>query len=178
MNSGASAADTRIFSANGMYNVDLGGVGENVPLWFNEWMQFYQHYTVIGSKITVMAAATATAANDQIIGIGVGSTSTTNNTLDYWPNQRRTKMKSIAGIYAKSNATVTNKLSMNKYFKRKVLQDDQYQGTTGANPSEGVFYHVFTQSFGSATDCPAIHCSVVIDFVAILRETKELVPST
>lgn len=174
----STAAATNVYAANGMYNVDITSLGEHVPLWYNEWMNFYQHYTVIGSKMTVMVAATASSANDCLVGIGIGSTSSAVTSLDYWPNQRRTKMKSIANIYAKSNCTVTNKVSMNKYFKRKVLQDDQYQGVTNGNPNEGVFYHLFAQNFGSATDSPPVRCSVVIDYIAVLRETKEIIPST
>lgn len=174
----AAAAATRVYSANGMYNVDQGAAGEYVPNWFNEWMAMYQHYTVLGSKIKAYVSATASSANDCIVGIGIGSTSTSVTTYDYWPTQRGTRMKTISGIYSKSNTTVTNAVAMNKYFKRKVLQDDAYQGTLTSNPTEGVFYHVFAQDFGAGADIAAVKVMVIIDYVAMLRETKEIAPST
>lgn len=174
----AATVATRVYAANGMYNIDQGAAGEYVPGWFNQWMAFYQHYCVIGSKIKVYASTSAGGANDQLVGIGIGSTSTSVTTYDYWPQQKSTKMKSISNIYSKSNCQLSTGVNMNKYFKRKVLLDDQYQGTLTSNPTEGVFYHLFVQDFGSGSDVDNVKCCVIIDYVAVLRETKEIAPST
>ena len=55
-----SGIATRYFRANGMFDPDAS-VGGHQPLYFDQYMAGYDHYTVIGSKIKVTPSNASTA---------------------------------------------------------------------------------------------------------------------
>lgn len=62
-------ASTHVFSANGLFDTDITGVGHQ-PSGFDQLMTFYDHYTVTHAKITV-TAQNSDATLSQLFGIYV-----------------------------------------------------------------------------------------------------------
>lgn len=71
-----------VFSCNGMYDPDITGTGGQ-PLYFDQMTAIYNHYTVIGSKVTIKVLNASPSTG--IIGCGIlinDDTATTPTTLE------------------------------------------------------------------------------------------------
>ncbi len=67
---GAGAMAAHIFSANGLFDPDITGVGHQ-PYSFDQWMAVYDHYHVVGAKISVTFLSTQEAAANNHVGVSL-----------------------------------------------------------------------------------------------------------
>lgn len=164
--SGAGLAATQIFSANGLYDPDTSGTGHQ-PRGFDQLMTMYDHFNVIGAKITIMTAQPSTSG---FIGIALSDnnvpTSDVEDRLETLPDN------SVIGVLAASGDPLALSLgfSQKKFFSIPGL-DDKYQGSTGGNPSDGAFFHVWATALGGATSI-SLGFAVVIDYITVFTEPK------
>ncbi|AXH74142.1 MAG: putative capsid protein [Cressdnaviricota sp.] len=181
LNPGAGTADHRVFSATGLYDPDITGAGHQ-PRGFDQIMQFYNHYVVIGSKATLrFMPIGATNANTSLFGISLNDSATamTSSTLeDFMETKFASKRKGIAGLvyqgsYTK-DAMVTKTFSHKKFF-RKPANDTEFQGTASSNPTDQAYFTCSAYSPDEATDSGAVNYHVVIDYICLFTEPK-LVP--
>lgn len=161
-----------VFSANGLYDPNITGVGHQ-PLSFDQYMAMYDHFTVIGSKITVFARN-----GDESYGQMVGVRYSDSATVESDP---RTLIENGRCVYRlmdegdESDAcSVSMGLNIGKVLGRKsVLDEDDLRGGAGGNPAEQAYWHVFAFP-DSAVDSGAIRFSVQIDYIAVFSEPKLL----
>lgn len=143
LNAGAVLPVSHLFCANGIYDCDITGVGHQ-PTGFDQLMPFYDHYVVIGSKMTATFSSRNTAI--QTI-VGVTAKDSVTGTADYRElvEQGNTKY-SVLGIEGQSNSVRTFRYPLNpsKFLGRsKPLSDDQLKGSNSANPTELCYYHLW-----------------------------------
>lgn len=167
------APDTHVYSLNGLYDPDVTGVGHQ-PLGFDQIMPMYDHYTVIGARVRVTASnSDPTYAQRVILSIRDTATVSTalTNILENGMNRWLTLPQRDAGG---STRTLSINCSPSKFFGRKVLQDDKYQGTIITNPADQVYLHLTISPASSGADAAPVHCTVQIQYIAILTEPKML----
>lgn len=166
-----------VFSANGMYDPDVTGIGHQ-PANFDKWMKNYDHYTVVGSKIRVMyTPSITTTVIPGMFGVLLsddGNTvgSLTQNSLLEQP--RLSYSKKVVGIPSANSvpATVTKKFSARKFFGVKPVGGGKtFQGSDAANPTEQAFYEVWVAPI-LANDPGAMYFTVTIDYLAVLTEPQ------
>lgn len=181
VNSGVGTASDFYFNAAGMFDPNGTGFGHQ-PLCFDQWMQLYNHYTVIGSKIV---AQFTTSSSDPISGpayVGImlkdGVSSETGQNFNELAEQPSSRFKQLSTGNARGTTTVVNRYSAKKFFANKaVMADDNLKGTATTNPTESAYYHIIACPIDPSIDGALLYCTVTITYIAILTEPKRIAPS-
>lgn len=166
-----------LFAANGLYDPNITGVGHQ-PLGTDQMAPFYDHYTVVGSKISLRTTTIGTEAGASIaLGCFLSDGSTPVITYDTVAEQGKGKY-----IIAASGGEASKKLSLGfspkRFFGVKdISADHRLKGVVDtSNPSELAYFCVWAQSMtGGATS--AFNVIVQIDYTVKYTERKSLAQS-
>ena len=171
-NSGVGTCDEYVFSANGLYDCDVSGTGHQAMLFDQYIGVLYNHYTVIGSKITVYFANTDTG-HSQICGVRLSDRATeVTNSMQLLENEGGVYKLYGPNIGSGNSSPCTMKCNPPRYLSssKGALSNDQLRGDQTANPSEQAYWHVFCMADDGVSDAGAVNCTVVIEYIAILTE--------
>lgn len=177
INPAAVGLTSHYFSANGMYDPDITGIGHQ-PLFFDQFMASYDHYRVIGSSIKVTQTPVAGTGSDTpcLWGVIVDD----NTFITYADaasliesNQSGGKFsmgsRGLSGINSEGkNPTITQNVSVKKYFGGDLTS--VHEGDKTANPADQVYYGIWAGSADNITDPTTIYLMVEISYIAILKE--------
>ncbi len=166
----AGGMGVQVFAANGMFDPDITGGGHQ-PRGFDNLMPLYNHYTVIGSKLTVSSANIATQASGALLGVSLQDTTLVlGNVNDYLEDYSSTNIFGIAS--AESHITLSMDFSNKKFLGPNPLADDR-KGTVTSNPVESAFYHIYFAPVDVGIDLSIRSFLVVIDYIALLTEPNQ-----
>lgn len=168
---------SHVFTANGLYDCDITGTGHSV-MGFTQLSTLYDHYTVIGSKITVKAT-NADTTYQQILGVNVldDTTNPASGDINTMIEQGKTKYVLFGDAGSTHSKTITAKVSPKKFFhKSNMMDNSQLKGSGSANPAEQVYYHVVAAPIQGVNSTP-IQCHVLIEYIAVWTEPKALASS-
>lgn len=164
---------TTIFRANSIHDPDYTGVGHQ-PMGHDTWQTLYNHYVVLGSKISVRLLPSATNASPAIAGIYLSDGSTapylTGTTFieakkgtfsTFVPDQSRPK-------------NLVSKFSAKKFFNVKDVKDNipTLGSSFGNTPSDASYYQLWYQTLDGSTE--SIQAVVTIDYIVAMSEPKDL----
>lgn len=170
------APSAYFFSANGMYDPDITGTGHQ-PLYFDQYAALYNHYTVIGSKVTFRCAPAANSYSTmRVVGTIDDDASNVSNNVDAISEQ--TQGTNIHIFPANSTDTVRYvrlKWSAKKIFGGSILGNDKLRGTPTSNPAEQSYYCLVLQPAIGTNG--AINVVVEIEYIAIWDELKGVAQS-
>lgn len=171
---GIAGIAVHVFSANGLYDPDITGTGHQ-PRGYDQLMTMYDHYVVMGSKITAAFASRSSAANTNAnIGIALKDSYGTVSDANEYMEGRNQIFKAIEQINPSGCPKLTKTFSAKRFFGRTNVKDNQeFQGTINDNPAEQAYYHVWMQAFNSTVDVNPLDVNVFIDFIVLLREPKQ-----
>lgn len=163
------------FSCNGMYdpNVSIGSTHQ--PMFFDQMTALYNHYTVIGSKITVRMTPLNTSAVAGLVGIQINDDTTASTDV-------QTIAETTGSVYKVHAAGSNNSLVLKKNwsciknFGKNPLANDELKGTSAANPTEQQYYNVFLQAV-DAVSSVSYYITVTVDYIAVWRELKDIAGS-
>lgn len=174
----AGSAASYVFSANGMYDPNITGLGHQ-PMGFDEYMAVYDHYTVIGAKITVTFLS-----NDTSYPITFGVTAQDNNSAitnaEAAIENGRTLCETLTlKGGCRDQATISYPLSISKFFGKgkKIFGERSYSGDAGSNPSEQVYFVVWASPLNSSADATGGQATIHIEYVAIFSEPRQMTQS-
>lgn len=151
---GLGSADSKIWSLSGLWDPYISGVGHQ-PTGFDQMMALYEQYLVISAKITVWYSNTgASGTTSQIVGISV--LDDLNGTTDcrrYMENgntvsrilSARGDGTNIGTLSSETNLAAAHGLTATQYGG-----DDVYRGSSGNNPPEQVYAHVWAQAMDTS----------------------------
>lgn len=162
-----------VFSLNGMYDPDITGLGHQ-PLGFDQLVgTMYNHYTVIGARARVTGYNNDTSTG-QILILQIKDTNAISTDVENILENGQSRWCTLA---PKGSGPCVKTLSINcspsKFFGRDVMSSTTYQGTASSNPSDGVFLHITAQPVSNA-DTLSLRCTVVIEYIAMLTEPRQL----
>lgn len=164
------------FRANSAYDPDeqLGG---HQPTGFDEFMNIYNHCTVVGSKIKVTPYQLANGAI-AYLGIGLFADSTDAGTYNSVPKLLASSQfagtKLLTGVngQAPKPISITKSFSAKKFFGTKnIVGKGFYRHSATANPSEQAFFTV-AQGSASASNAGVVHLLIEIDYICVFSERK------
>lgn len=179
LNAAQGGVGVYTFRATSLWDPDYTAVTGGQPRGFTEVGNNYEHYTVIGSKITVRPvgpdASTANEDPTQIYGVTL-SPSTTFQGSD-WADIAEQRFAGPGNGIQKhimmSRAT-TRRFSAKKFFGVKaIVGQDPYKGSTdpsGSNPTENAYFHVWVTSPNPLSDPDPTLFTIVIDYVSVYTE--------
>lgn len=160
------------YKANGMYDPNATGGGHQ-PMFFDQIGAIYQHFTVVGSKITVKFIPTASSSVPQHVGININddSTGVQGIAVDTLAEQATTNCTNIAYTPEKP-VILTQTWSAKKHFGGSVLGNANLIGTINNDPGELSFFTIYNCACDGATTV-ACYLIVEIEYTAIWRELKD-----
>lgn len=163
----------KVFSCNGLYDPDITRVGHQ-PSGFDQLMSMYDHYVVIGAKIT-----TTFVNNDNNHGVVVAIDVRDSEVIQ--PDMRVVQESGTCKTAVisqentgKGTCTITYKINPNKFLHRtKPLSDPTLKGSSNTNPVEQCYFHVMLSSLdaGSVDSCSI---SSIIEYQAVFIEPKQV----
>jgi len=181
LNSGLAAYAVHRFHANSLFDPDLTGGGHQ-PYGFDTLMSMYNHFTVIGSKITVKPVLTTTA--NVIPGYLVVTCSDngtrvadayTSGGVPFVMESLGTTRPILVGREALDTKLIAiSTFSAKKFFGvSSIVGQDLYRGNSAANPTELSFFEIAHMAAG-ANDPGSLTFMVTIDYTAVFSERKNL----
>jgi len=174
----AATLSTYVFRANSVFDPNLTGVGHQ-PSNFDMWANLYNHYMVIGSKITATFNLDTTALGGGFVyGINLADDTTFTTDPTTMMEQGLTRYK-ISDFIIGNGKSPTAKcgFSCKKFFNIANPLDNisRVGASVAANPNDTANFVVFAGPTPSnATDLSNIAVTVLIDFIVIFSEPKEL----
>ncbi len=172
----AATAAHYLFSANGIYDPNITGIGHQ-PMGFDEWMTFYDHYKVLGSKCTItFQNQGATLASNVVCGIYLNDDTSSSVNITDMIEQRDTNWRFIEPIGGNSTINVTKGFSARKSLGSKFTTAEAV-GSALTNPAEQSFFDVWAASSDATVNPPIIQCVAVIEYTVRLSERRTLTPS-
>ncbi len=171
INPGIGTPGVQVFSCNGLFDPNITGTGHQ-PRGFDQLMAMYDHYVVLGSKITVWFSATLEST---LCGVAARDSATVevdvNEYIEDTVNAYTCMGETGSGAEPKK---IVLKNSIRKFLGRSnVMSDSQLKGSSAANPTEQAFYHVYSEALDPALDLGALHCSAEIEYLVALIEPKQ-----
>lgn len=173
LNPDAGGAASYVFSANGLYDPNISGAGHQ-PSGFDEFMTMYNHYVVIGAKLTCTFVNTDSVYTQQV-AIAARDSATPQADI-------RTSIEAGTCIHSvlspsghdRATQTLVYNLNPNKYLGRsKPLADPQLKGSSAANPTEQVYFHIMADP-GNSSNSAIVGATVLIEYTVILIEPREV----
>lgn len=177
INAGPTNTAVLIFRANSINDPDHA-LGGHQPLGHDQWANFYDHYTVIGAKITCRFTASLTSGTQgaTIVGIMLKDNATTISSPRNIMEQGTSGYKVLTGANAGGTTTVTKGFSTKKFFGLKDVSDNRslVGAAMNADPPEDAYFHVYVASIDGTSDPGITNVLVTIQYIVKLTERKAL----
>lgn len=170
-------AGVQVFSHNGLYKPNITSSGHQ-PRGFDQLMTMYDHYTVIGSKLTVTYSnAGAGAGGTLLVGIACKDGPVVFVDKNDYMEGRNVVSRALlrSSVQDEPHAVTLSKTCSTRKFLgvSKPLANALIRGDFTTNPSEQAYYHLFASIMTGTADATQIECSVVIDYLVVLTEPKQ-----
>jgi len=171
-----TTAGVYIFSANGLYDPNIS-IGGHQPRGFDQLMTMYDHYTVIGSRITVtFTQQLGQVYNTATLGIALKDSPTGYTDINDYLEGRNL----ISRTSGSSSATETQRpITLSYAYSTKKflgishpLSEKDTAGSNTSNPVEQAYFHLFVAPL-SFTDSVSWRCTARIDYLVIFTEPKQ-----
>lgn len=172
---GALNQAAHVFCANGLYDTDVTGTGHQ-PLGFDQFMLLYDHYVVIGAKITVFVDNKWTSP--MTVGIAVMDDATTLSNHRYWEYDE-TVMKMLGSTNGERRIqTISAQVNPNKFLGIfNPMSEAKVEGDDAANPTDKVFFHVFAGTVDGSAVTTNPRFAARLEFQVVFKEPKQLAKS-
>ena len=167
----AGSVGNIMYRANGMYDPYAYTFGAQ-PRGFDQMAALYDHFVVIGSKISVtLTCQPENIVEGLIVGIALVDNSTASTTTtDYMERPGQVSWRYVNP--QNPQVTVTLACNPNKFLNRNV-KDDEVKGSAAGDPTEQCYFHVFVSNFnGSSTQTDRFKLSTLVEYEAVWFEPK------
>lgn len=169
-----------VFDMNSMFDPDHTGIGHQ-PCGFDQYVGvLYDHYTVIGSKITVSFNTTSSSATSGTVRVGITPKDEPSMSLNTQTliEQGRTRTTVVSPLSSNNSKYLSYKMNPAKFLGiSKPMASSNLRGSATANPSEGAYWIVWAANIDGTTDSQNVFCTVLIEYMAVLSEPKFLAGS-
>lgn len=161
------------FSCNGLYDPNITGTGHQ-PMYFDNLMAVYDHYTVIGSKVTATVVPNSASDGPGAFSIFINDDTTTSagTFISDVSEQSSGTPITVLPIGQSMPLKVVKTWSAKQTFGGSVLGNDNLQGTASANPLEQSYYQFAYQDLRAA-GTSTVTVIVNIEYTAVFDELKD-----
>lgn len=162
------------FRANSVFDPDFDSTGHQ-PMGFDQWAQLYNHYIVVGAKITIKSLA-GTLSSAAAIGCYISDdTSLPYTSLDGFIEAKRGSWRTMS--FQRTAISLYTNFSTKKFFNVTDVKDnfDRLGALVGENPSESAFFNIYYVDLNG--DTTSVNAMVTIDYIVDFSEPKDMVQS-
>lgn len=182
IDSGITLPVSYVFRANDLYDPNYSGTGHQ-PSGFDQLMQWYNHFTVIASKIKVRhAPRTGSNLTPAYFDVSLSDT----NSLLFSTATELLESRYASGSmyqvgternYVGFNPFIVRRFDANKFFGiRDVTGLSQYRGDAATSPTEVAWWHVWVAPiYGNNPD--PMYFLAEIEYIAVFTEPKNIAQS-
>lgn len=164
---------TWVWSANGLYDPNISSTGHQ-PMGFDQWANLFNHYVVLGSKITIRVSQRDGSSNPFYYGVILTDDSSApySTYSSYIEAKKGTFRYSAQG--QQKPVTVMSKYSAKKFYNITDVKDnlDRIGAPVTANPDDQGYFTTWIQTTNATTQ--AVEALVVIDYIVMFSEPKDL----
>jgi len=171
---GAAVIGGYVFTANGLYDPDITGVGHQ-PMGFDQALAFYEHYTCVANEVTVTFCSGA-ANNDAIAcGFYLSSSATPVTVSDQIVENGLLYRKILTSNVnnSKDIQTISAKINLTKFFGKKIINEDDYRGNAAALPTEQAYMIFFVNNLSGTNTNPVI-MDITTNYTVKFTEPKKI----
>lgn len=180
LNTGLGTTNNYVFRANGCHDPNYSGVGHQ-PMKWDQMKLFYNHYVVIGSKITVTHLGGAAATSKGLVaGIYLDDDTTLpgGGSLTTIIEQGRNRFKHLNAA-SDVRTKLSSKFSCKRFFNIKDVKDNvsRVGAPVGQDPTEQAYFNVWCASEDGATTGLYADMVAVIDYIVLFSEPSDVAAS-
>lgn len=174
ISSSTGLLQTELFRCNSLYDPSFSHTGHQ-PMYFDQLSALYDHYTVIGSKITWKICQNNTGLQTAKAAIYINDDSTVTPTAESLSEQTTSRVL-ILPAYSNNIHTVVQKWSAKKAFGKAILGNLSFQGTSSSNPTEEQYFTL--AAYGVNPSVPmSLDVFVTIEYITVWTELKDIIGS-
>jgi hypothetical protein len=150
------AGSTSFYRLNSIYDPDYSGVGTSV-LGYTDWMDFFARYRVLKATVRFTGFVSGLSANGvgMIVLAPIPRSATVPANLNSWPAIPFGQYRVIAPVDGgnnKADFTITYDMAeVSRITKEQYMDEAEYQGTKGTNPTREIFLFLGMRSINSGT---------------------------
>jgi len=170
---GTSAAGTYVMSANGLFDPDITGTGGQ-PMGFDQMMVFFNHYTVLRSRIRVVFDNVTGGGVLATVALSTNASSTPTTVVENLIENGDVTFQKLgfAGAFG-SSCTLKRTLDVGKYQGlRNIIDDPDMRGDAASNPTEQSYYHLSVWDQVGATSI-SVQAQMLIEYDTIFHEPRK-----
>jgi len=175
LNPGVAAFSNYIWRANDLYDPNYTGGGHQ-PRGFDQWMVFYNHFTVIGSKFTVILSNKGTAITDEMFcALKLSATTSTFSAQTDFMEDKFSRWAILDTTSPGRIRRLVATFSSKNFFARPnaaLINTTPYRGNDAASPTEDVNYILSVSALDTANDPTGCDCRVFINYTAVFTEPR------
>lgn len=131
----SSGVGFHVFSANGLFDVDITGVGHQ-PLVFDQMMGLYDHYTVINSKLKLSLMNGTSSVGLATVALNDDSSTPTLISMREGPKSQTKPWTSNL------SPVIVSYFNAKSFFGDNVENNSLYRGSAASNPTEQAYYAI------------------------------------
>lgn len=166
------ATQNRVYRCNSVYDPDFTGPG-TTALNFSQMSALYDHWTVIGSKITVKSIPTSTVAEDPYrVTLWTSDTGVISVAGDSIPMQPYAKSRICSGLNP-TTSVLTSNWSLKRNLKGSV-SNSLFRSTGSTNPTEQQYFVVSVYALDGGLSSVAVNHDVSIEYIVLWTERKQI----
>lgn len=172
----AGTLNNYMFSANNIFDPNVTGTGHQ-PMGHDQWAILFNHYIVLGSKITIKVIPTAATTSPANVGIYLTDTVVPPyTTASEFVEARRGVVKSLVPGTTRTTY-LSNTFSCKKFFNIKDVKDNALRlgAVMNNSPTDQAVFDFWYQTVDGAT--ATVYFQVIIDYIVMFSEPKDLVQS-
>lgn len=173
LTTGAGVAGTYVYSANGLYDPDITSTGHQ-PMPFDQLMLSFEHYCVVGAKMTCNFK---NASTTNTIGIGISlnaGPSAITSVQQIVENGVMVRDRLPVAPSSETLKTLSIPTSIAKFGSvRDLLDNPDYNGSVAANPVEQSYFHISVWCPDSLSLVSGITVEVYIEYDAWFFEPRK-----
>lgn len=158
-----------VFSTNGLYDPDITGVGTQ-PLYFDQLMTIYNHYTVIASRARVTFGPGNTNQETQICGVHLDDDANPGTVTGVDMAMRPGAIVRLFNPDANA-PVIKHSWNAKRTFAGNPLSKSELSGDVSNNPTEQSYYIIWVYNTATATT-QDVELMIQIEYDVVFHELK------
>jgi len=172
LNSNLGVMTNHVFSLNGLFDPNITATGHQ-PMYFDQYMAIYNHYTVLGCKVKVTFLPYGSNTVPIRVALWQDDDGTVFNTsFEFLSEASKVKTTLLNQGGAKASVLTLN-WSAKKTFGPAVLMNSVLRGNAAANPAEQSYGVISVKTADNITTC-TVSCMVEIEYITVYNELRDI----